>query len=406
MDKRTQTLLGLEAYRIVGTKRLSPEEEEVQVALAPASPCPGCGRPTGTVHQRATRPSRVLWSFVNGRRLWLVVRRRRLRCAPCGRVFTQPLPGVAPRQRVSVVAQTALLGALAEQSFAAVARSYGISYGRAQRLLLRLPVPWCAWEELVGREGPIVLGIDEHSFRGKDLVITITCLSTHRLLTILPDDRQATLRRWLLALPQEVRSRVVAVCTDLREAFRKVVQQVLPQAVLVADHFHVIQDATRRLEETRRLEQSEAKTALPRWPLVKGQERLTPKQQAQLAVLQQRYPATIGEQHWLKEGLRQLYRCPDGPTATRHFRNLVLNAEEAEDASTVLWARTLRRWDKEILGYFQYRITNAYTEGCNTKVKLLKRLSYGFRNVEVYIRKMLLGFLPHSHEVLAPHILT
>src|SRR3989338_11113604 len=59
------------------------------------------------------------------------------------------------------------------------------------------------------------------------------------------------------------------------------------------DHFHVIQDATRRLEETRRLEQSEAKTALPRWPLVKGQERLTPKQQAQLAALQQRYPATI-----------------------------------------------------------------------------------------------------------------
>jgi hypothetical protein len=39
-------------------------------------------------------------------------------------------------------------------------------------------------------------------------------------------------------------------------------------------------------------------------------------------------------------------------------------------------------------------------------VKLLKRLSYGFRNVEVYRRKMLLGFLPKTAAVLAPHIVS
>lgn len=64
------------------------------------------------------------------------------------------------------------------------------------------------------------------------------------------------------------------------------------------------------------------------------------------------------------------------------------------------------RWDKETMGYFYYPVTNAYSEGCHTKVKLLKRLSYGFRKVEVYIRKMLLEFMPHSPEVLAPHFLT
>lgn len=257
----------------------------------------------------------------------------------------------------------------------------------------------------MGSEGPVALGIDEHSFRGQDLVITVTCLSTHRLLAILPDDRQATLRQWLRALPEAVRQRVVAVCTDLREAFRKVVEQLLPHAVLVADHFHVIQDATRRVDETRRLEQAEAHTSLPRWPLVKAQERLTPRQQGQLTALRERFPV-IHEQHWLKEGLRELYRCPDARTAEQHFRRLVLNAEAGDDASTVLWARTLRRWDRAILGYFEHRITNGYTEGCHTKVKLLKRLSYGFRNVEVYSRKMLLGFLPRSFDTLAPHLWT
>lgn len=386
-------------------QRRGDGDEEVSVRLPATAPCPGCQAPASRVHQEAAQPSTLLWSFVNGRRLWLVVRRRRLRCR-CGRVFTQPLPGVARRQRVSAHAQAAALSALGEQSCAATQRSHGVSYGRLRRWLQRLPLPWCPWEELVGPDGPLALGIDEHSFRGRDLVVTITCLSTHRLLAILPNDRQATLRSWLRAWPEPLRSRVVAVCTDLRESFRSVVRQVLPQAVLVADPFHVIQDATRRVDETRRLEQAEARTALPRWPLVKAQERLTPKQQAQLAALTATYPETIGAHHWLKEGLRALYRCPDQPTATTHFQRLVLNAEAGDDASTGLWARTLRRWDDAILGFFTHRITNGYTEGCHTKVKLLKRLSYGFRNVDVYSRKMLLGFLPRSLDTLASHILT
>jgi len=42
----------------------------------------------------------------------------------------------------------------------------------------------------------------------------------------------------------------------------------------------------------------------------------------------------------------------------------------------------------------EHRTTNAYTEGVHTKIKLLKRASYGLRNIEVYVKKMLLGFLP------------
>ena len=209
------------------------------------------------------------------------------------------------------------------------------------------------------------------------------------------------------ALPEEVRTRVVPVCTTLREAFRTVVPQApaVPHAVRVADHFHVIQDATRRLDETRRLEQREAHTTLPRWSLVKAQERLTPKQQTPLTAPQQRVP-TLPEQYWRKEGLRQLCQCPDRAAALQHFQHLVLNAEAGEDASTVLWARTPRRRDQAILGYWQHPISNGFTEGCHTKVKLLERLSYGFRNVGAYRRKMFSGFLPRSFDTLAPHFLT
>jgi len=72
-----------------------------------------------------------------------------------------------------VAAQVTLLTALRELSFAALKRSHGVSYGRARRALERLPVPWCEWTALVGQSEPISLGVDEHSFRGKDLVITL-----------------------------------------------------------------------------------------------------------------------------------------------------------------------------------------------------------------------------------------
>lgn len=303
---------------------------------------------------------------------------------------------------MSMLAVSQTLQWLAGQSFSATTRSSGVSYGRARRILEGLPLPWCDWEYLVGSEGPVYLGIDEHSYRGNDLVITLTCLSTHKVLAILPDDRQATLREALRAFPEEVRVRVAAVCIDGKELFRKVVRQELPQALVVADHFHLIQDANRRLDETRRLEQAEGGKAIARWPLLKNAEKLTELQQRQRDEAIGRYP-TIATQYWVKERLRDLYRLKDWQEADGALSLILTNCQEADDVETVRWGRWLRRWRTEILNYFKVRITNGFTEGCHTKVKLLKRMSYGFRNVQVYLRKMLLGFLPIPH---LPHILT
>jgi transposase len=37
-----------------------------------------------------------------------------------------------------------------------------------------------------------------------------------------------------------------------------------------------------------------------------------------------------------------------------------------------------------ILNYFHKRTTNGFTEGCPTKIKILKRVSYGLRDIDVY----------------------
>ena len=50
--------------------------------------------------------------------------------------------------------------------------------------------------------------------------------------------------------------------------------------------------------------------------------------------------------------------------------------------------RTLDRWLPEIIAYFETGTTNAATEGCNRKVKQVKRVACGFRNHENYVLRI------------------
>lgn len=313
MENDIRSLLGLQGYRITGVTHAG---RDALMAVEPPAEagCPRCGGLSTRIHARSARPSRLLWAFIDGGRLWLTLHRRRHWCADCRRPFTGRLPGVRPRATMSIAAEVAIMGALRESSFAALTRSHGVSYGRARRILERLPVPWCDWSSLVGA-GPISLGIDEHSFRGTEL-----CLQ--RELSLDRPPRRDPARPTPgdpSGLAPEPPGRGPGPAdgrlgSTFNPSYRSVLRAELPGARIVADRFHVIADANRRLDETRRLEGAMAGEVLARWPLVKAEERLTPRQAAQLADLTRRFP-TLAEQHWVKERLRDLYRAPDRRTA-------------------------------------------------------------------------------------------
>jgi hypothetical protein len=87
-------------------------------------------------------------------------------------------------------------------------------------------------------------------------------------------------------------------------------------------------------------------------------------------------------------------RQPDRGEATKLLENIIFNLKAADDGEFIRWGNMLKHWRAPILNHFDNHTTNGFTEGCNIKIKMLKRISYGLRNVEVYWRKMLLGFVP------------
>ena len=96
----------------------------------------------------------------------------------------------------------------------------------------------------------------------------------------------------------------------------------------------------------------------------------------------------------MKEKLRQFYALRSKKTAQTRLKDLIEIALLSDDAAMVQWGRTVQRWSPYILNFFDSRTTNAYTESIHTKIKMIKRVSFGFRNVDIYIRKMLLCILP------------
>lgn len=360
-------LPGLKGHEV---GKVSEDEEEIMVTVSvrqESTNCPCCGSMRLYRHG-SCQERKVLHSWRGGKRIYLAIHRHRWRCRECSRSFNDEVKLLRSYSRITRQAEVEVLWQLKERSFSQVRKEMGVGYGTVRRLLERE-----IDEEALGFRGgeeEIFLGIDEHSFRHQEVVHTVTEVKKRRVLGILRDDRRLTLKEFLSKIPGD---KVKEVCIDMKEGLRKAVEAVFPEARVVIDHFHMVADSNRRMDEARRIEQDvhhKRKVKIPKKILLVGREKLS------------------------KEKVRELYRQESLEEATRTLDNIIFNLRLADDGELIRWGNSLKRWREPILNHFDNRTTNGFTEGCNTKIKMLKRVSYGIRNVEVYWRKMLLGFVP------------
>jgi transposase len=385
----------LKIFRLQGLQRsllhCQIDDQEIVLGLGDSrrAACPRCGRWSRHRHARG-KVRRVFHGAGYGRRVYLQFRTGRYTCQVCGRPFSEQIDLIAPRQRRTQNAEQEILASLRGRSFKSVAVRDGLSYGTCQRILMRrvdpTQVPW-------PEEGPISLGIDGHSYRGTHLVNTITDVRSHRTLTILPDNRQKSLKAFLQNIPETVKNRIQEACIDMETAYLGAIQLALPNVSIVIDRFHIIQDANRRLDETRRIEQEGYRHPIPKILFMLGQEKLSPSKRSRRDQYLRLLP-NLKDFYWMKEQLRGLYRLTSKTNAAKRLRDLIEIARISEDAAMNQWGRMLQRWGPFILNFFDSRTTNAFTEGTHTKIKMTKRVSFGFRNVQVYIRKALLCVWP------------
>jgi transposase len=373
-------------------------DEEKQIIVHGRSPrttaiCPLCGKSSKKVHQTSIR--KVKHGMLNYRQIILLLTVRRFSCKKCGKPFTEYFPGIS-RDKSSANLKIQMLDWLRQNSFNFIAKQFDISSSTLVRYLLKMngdiKIDWAT-------ANITKLGIDEHSFRGKYLIITVTDLSNKKLLAILKSDSQATLAKFIREIPNEYRNKINEVCTDLRSSYRPVIEKLLPGAILTADRFHVELLARRALDEIRTIVQDEARGS--RVNLKKllwlNESQLDEQQKIKLELIFKKYENfPVLKQAWIiKEQIVKMYWADSEEEAEKRFKNIIMLLETNDYSCYLATMRqTLKKWKQPILNYFKNKTTNGFTEGCHTKIKMIKRISYGFKNIDNYIAKMTLAFLP------------
>jgi len=203
-------------------------------------------------------------------------------------------------------------------------------------------------------------------------------------------------------------AKIEAVAMDMSPAYRRAVQTHLPEAVIVFDHFHLVKLFNAELSELRRELHREAteglhKTVLKgvRWLLLKNPENLdVSKNEPQRLAEALRLNEPLAQAYYLKEDLNQVWQQADKATAERVLDDWMRRAEASGIRRLIRFAHTLAGHRTGILAYYDYPISTGPLEGTNTKIRVMQRKAYGFRDLEFF--KLKLYALHESRYELVP----
>lgn len=90
----------------------------------------------------------------------------------------------------------------------------------------------------------------------------------------------------------------------------------------------------------------------------------------------------VGRAWAIKENLRRLWDCPSREQATQYWRRWFWWATHSPLEPVKKVAYLIKRHLHNVLTYFTHPITNAVSEGLNSKIQTIKKMAYGFRNPE------------------------
>lgn len=353
--------------------------------------CPYCLKRNSHIHQKYTR--KLLHTIIGINKVFLILERRRFFCLRCSRAFSERVSFLQGKKRHTKQLTESIVSRLKKESFRSTTEATGVRYHGLKDCLVTVVNPYLPnWSDNE-KSKQFALGIDEHYVRRNRYVLSVTNLTDRKPITFLPSDRVFLFIKFLLGIPENIKNNITEVCFDMKDGLIFAAEKYLPKATIVIDHFHVIQDANRRLNEARKIEQDILRTRMNWKVFTKNNEDLYDDERRLLQQYCLRFPI-LHCFYRVKEDLRDMYRLTKREEAEKKLKEIKLRMESMDIIELKLWARSLRRHEKYILNFFNNRTTNAYTEGIHVKCKLIQRISFGFRNIDVYIRKAMLAFLP------------
>jgi transposase len=211
-----------------------------------------------------------------------------------------------------------------------------------------------------------------------------------RLLWVGSERTEASLRGFFQLLTHEARAGIHFVCSDMWQAYLKVIREELGQAIHVLDRFHVMKKMNEAIDEVRREESRRVKNTRyeqvlkhSRWCLLKRPENRTERQTVKLQELIQHNMRSF-RAHLMREDFQRFWEYHIPGWAGKFLDEWCRRAMRSRLQPMKKVAVSLRNHRTLILNWFRARgtISAGIVEGFNNKAKLTTRKAYGFRTLE------------------------
>lgn len=367
--------------------------------------CAACGQ--ATFFHYDTQPAKVVEDLAIGPyRLYWRFAPRRIRCPHCGEVHVEQIRGLTPHSRQTDRLRYVISEKCAKTSVCEVARQYGLNEATVRRIDREF---LCKRSLITPERKCRILGIDEIALRKGHVYATVFYDQCQRnVISMVQGRDKAAVYGFFRSMGKAWCEAVEIVTADLWRAYKTAIRKFLPNARIVTDKFHVCKyaadalDEVRRSEYNRQADRTDFDLKRGRFLLQKASAKLDERGKARIGKLKE-INEDVYTAYLLKEQVFTFYEQANRDEAETFLRNWASACVASGLSAFVKLGRRLLRNAESILGYFVHRVSNAFAEGINNGIKVVKRMAFGFHDFE-YFKLKILAYTGYLRPYPAPNL--
>ncbi len=356
--------------------------------------CPNCYCMTNTIHDYRSQEIKDVSAF--GDNVTLILKKRRYRCQSCGKRFIEKVEFLPRYYRMTNRLIETVIDKLRNvTSFTDVAKDVNLSVSTVIRIFDKINYP-------TPKTLPRCVAIDE--FKGNTGGEKYNCIITDPdnkvVLDILPKRYKCYLTSYFKGFESCNRQQVQCFVSDMWTTYYDIATTWLPNATKVIDKYHWIRQVIWAFENIRKQEQKKFDKThriyfkRSKSLLNKRFDYLTEEQKQQVNIMLYT-SASLSTAYYLKEDFLKLLDLKNQDERIKHLNDWIKCCESSDLIPFQKAGETMYNWYSGILNSLETPLTNGFTEGCNNKIKVIKRNAYGYRNYKRFRNRILHAF---SHQ--------
>lgn len=389
LKQHYRQILGLDETWKIGDVDLDVDKTRLTINLhSPRGvklPCPVCNK----LCSKEDSPRERSWRHLDTMQFETILKCKvpRVNC-PEHKVKTVQLPWASSYSRFTLLFERFAIDVIeSAKSTSAARKLLRLSWNQVFR------IKKMAVERGLARRGNETiqhLGIDEKSFlKGHSYASVLNDLDQGCVIDVVEGRTQEAATKLIQTLSQDQRDGVKAIAMDMWQAFMNAAGEVIPNADIVHDKYHVAGylgkavDSVRKQENKLLIKQGSNVLIGTKYLWLTNPDNFSKDAKRNFKQTMQT-ELKVGRAWAIKESFRHFWSYSYIGVAIKYFKKWYFWATHSRLKPIIKVAKTIKRHFKGILAYLEHHITNAVSEGINSKIQSIKASARGFRNFQNY----------------------